>query len=105
MLGMPELQDLCQAELIKGVEPAQARKIHIVGSKAGGAEPLSPFKLKQQTLDMELQDLAFALLDSGHALVQFFLTVPHSSLQEWYVCSMPLVTGSINLPFHFTGGL
>ena len=38
-----------------------------------GVEPLKTLKLKLWTLDIELQDLVFALLGFGLALAQYFL--------------------------------
>ncbi|KAL6033305.1 hypothetical protein STEG23_014953, partial [Scotinomys teguina] len=73
MLEMPELWDTLLKRAANGVEPAQERSV------------LQSTKLKEigdlksiSTLDMEMQNLQFAQLAFGLALVQYFLTLPLS---------------------------
>ena len=69
---------------IQAVRHLPTRAAYVVWSQAMrgvlraaklGVEPLKPLKLKLRTLDIELQDLVFALLGFGLALVQYFHTI------------------------------
>lgn len=82
------LSDACKCEAWIVVETTRcwrcqshetsAQKICIIGAaKLEGWSPLSPSKLKFQILDMQSEDLEFALLAFVLALVQdFFIMLP-----------------------------
>lgn len=61
------------------------KDMYVIGSRAGGTEPSKPF-------DIRLGDTGFgvfAFLGFDLILVQYFLTLAHSSLQNGNVYSVP----------------